>query len=46
MLGVCCGPALAVFKSVEDADWRRLPPLVKMKVKVMIGVRRGELSSP
>ena len=39
---MCCGPALAVLKNVEDADWRRLPPLVKMmKVKV-IGVRREE----
>ena len=23
----CCNPALAVLESVEDADWRRLPPL-------------------
>ena len=41
---MCCGPALAVLENVEDADWHRLPPLVKMmvKVKMMIGVRREE----
>ena len=40
--GVSCGPALAVLESVEDADWRRLPPLGEDDgEEMMIGVRRG-----
>ena len=44
-LGVCCGPALAVLKVGEDADWRRLLPLVKMRMKDDRCAQVGTVSS-